>query len=159
MGILSRFKHEIVSAETLYKSIVSVHCPYFNKKVTFNSDGFHHLRYKVAGSERPKLAQMHKFSLIPGAVEIIKASGTLQQYRKQWGITGRKKNVNGSQEMKEMEYYAFEGIMGTGTLAIRIKAVVRRVGNGDLHFWSVMSDADLRRKSSYKLASDDVLDH
>ena len=49
--------------------------------------------------------------------------------------------------------------MGTGTLAIRIKAVVRRVGNGDLHFWSVMSDADLRRKSSYKLVSDDVLDH
>ena len=61
--------------------------------------------------------------------------------------------------MMFLSCYAFEGILGTGTLAIRIKTVVRRVGNGDLHFWSVMSDADLRRKSSYKLVSDDVLDH
>ncbi len=159
MGILSRFKDELVAAETLYKGIISVHCPYFNKKVTFNSDGFHHLRYKVAGSERPKLAQMYKFSLIHGATDIIKASGTLQQYRKQWGVIGRKKSANGSQVMKEMEYYAFEGILGTGTRAIRIKTIVRRVGNGDPHFWSVMSDADFKRKSTYKLASDDILDH
>ncbi len=158
MGILSRYKNELVGAETSYKGIGFVHCPYFNKKVTFNSDGFHHLRYKVGGSERPKLAQMYKFSLMHGATEIIKASGTLQQYRKQWGITGRKKNADGSQEMKEMEYFAFEGILGIGVSAIRIKAIVRRVGNGEPHFWSVMSDADLKRKSSYKLASDDVLD-
>ena len=159
MGILSRFKKILIEAEANYKDVGSVHCPYFNKKVTFNSDGFHHLRYKVAGSEREKAAQMYKFSLLAGAVELISASGTLQQYRKQWGAVGRKKNTDGSRDMKEMEYFAFEGILGEGSSMMRIKAIVRKVGNGEPHFWSVMSDADLKRKSSYKLASDDILDH
>ena len=159
MGILSRYKKILTDTELEYKSIGSVFCPYFKKAVTFNSDGFHHLRYKVSGSEREKSAQLYKFSLLAGAVEIITASGTLQQYRKQWGAVGRKKNTDGSREMKEMEYFAFEGILGEGSSMMRIKAIVRKVGNGEPHFWSVMSDADLKRKSSYKLASDDVLDH
>ena len=159
MGILSRFKKVLTETEAHYKTISSIHCPYFNKKVGFSSDGFHHLRYKVAGSEREKLAQMYKFSLLHGAVEIVRSSGTLQQYRKQWGTVGRKKNSDGSREMKEMEYFAFEGILGEGISMMRIKVIVRRVGNGEPHFWSVMSDADLKRKSSYKLASDDILDH
>jgi hypothetical protein len=158
MGILSRFKKVLVEAEVHYKTIEAVHCPYFNKKVTFNSDGFHHLRYKVAGSEREKPAQMYKFSLLQGAVEIVSSSGTLQQYRKQWGAVGRKKNSDGSREMKEIEYFAFEGILGEGSSMMRIKVIIRKVGNGEPHFWSVMSDADLKRKSSYKLASDDILD-
>jgi hypothetical protein len=139
MGILSRFKKELGEAEGSYKTIDSVFCPYFKKKVTFNSDGFHHLRYKVSGSEREKIAQLHKFKLFLKAVEIIEASGTLQQYRKQWGIVGRKKNSDGSHEMKEMQYFAFEGILGDGLNAIRIKTIVRKVGNGEPHFWSVMS--------------------
>ncbi|MBY0538328.1 hypothetical protein K2P47_02930 [Patescibacteria group bacterium] len=74
------------------------------------------------------------------------------------GAVGRKKNTDGSRVMKEMEHFAFEGILGKGSSMMRIKAIVRKVGNGEPHFWSVMSDADLKRKSSYKLASDDVLD-
>ncbi len=158
MGILSRYKKVLLDTELQYKSIGKVFCPYFKKNVTFNSDGFHHLRYKVAGSEREKSAQLYKFSLLVGAIEIIGASGTLQQYRKQWGAVGRKKNTDGSREMKEMEYFAFEGILGEGSSMMRIKAIVRKVGNGEPHFWSVMSDADVKRKSSYKLASDDVID-
>jgi len=158
MGILSRYKKVLLETELHYKTISSVYCPYFKKNVSFNSDGFHHLRYKVSGSEREKSAQLYKFSLLSSAVQIIGASGTLQQYRKQWGAVGRKKNKDGSREMKEMEYFAFEGILGEGISMMRVKAIVRKVGNGEPHFWSVMSDADLKRKSSYKLASDDVLD-
>lgn len=57
-----------------------------------------------------------------------------------------------------MEYFAFEGILGTGNNMLQVKAIVRRVGNGEPHFWSVMSDVNLRKKSSYKLASDDIID-
>ncbi len=93
MGIVSRFKKVLADTEAHYKTIGSVHCPYFNKKVTFNSDGFHHLRYKVAGSERENAAQLYKFSLLAGAIKILGASGTLQQYRKQWGMVGRNKKI------------------------------------------------------------------
>lgn len=158
MGILSRHKQEMAKAETLYKDVKFVLCPYFKKNVTFNSDGFHHLRYNGSGSEREKVSQMNKFALLPKAIEIIIKSGTLQQYRKQWGAVGRKKNSDGSRPMKEMEYFAFEEILGTGTNMLRVKAIIRCVGNGEPHFWSVMSDVNLRRKSSYKLASDDIID-
>jgi hypothetical protein len=158
MGTLSRHKKEQVKAEFIYKDTKSVFCPYFNKNVTFNSDGFHHLRYNGSGSEREKVSQINKFLLLPKAIEIINKSGTLQQYRKQWGAVGRKHNSDGSRPVKEMEYYAFEGILGAGNNMLRVKTIVRRVGNGEPHFWSVMSDINLRKKSSYKLASDDIID-
>jgi hypothetical protein len=159
MGILSRYKKILLEKESYYKTIGAIHCPYFDKKIVFNSDGFHHLRYKTSGSEREKQTQLYKFNLLSHACEKIKCSGTLQQYRKQWSVYGRRKNANGSSEMKEMEYYAFEGILGKDQNMTRTKVVIRRVGNGELHFWSVMSDVDLKRKSTYKFASDDVLDH
>ncbi len=121
MGNLSQYKKKLYAAEEFYKTIGKVYCPYFQKEVTFNSDGFHHLRYKVAGAERDKVAQIYKFSLIKQAVEIIKKSGTLQQYRKQFGPVGRKKHVDGSRTMKEMEYFAFEGILGEATSRMRVK--------------------------------------
>jgi len=158
MGILSRHKQEMAKAEILYKDVKYVFCPYLKKNVSFSSDGFHHLRYNGSGSEREKVSQMNKFALLPKAIEIISKSGTLQQYRKQWGAVGRKRNSDGSRPMKEMEYFAFEGILGTGANMLRVKAIVRRTGNGEPHFWSVMSDVNLRRKSSYKLASDDIID-
>jgi len=158
MGILSRFKKELFAARGIYDQIDDASCPYFERKIAFNSDGFHHLRYNTSGSERPKQAQMHKFNLLPKAIEIIGKSGTVQQYRKQWGAVGRKHTTDGTRPVKEMQYWGFEGILGTGTKMVRIKAVVRQIGNGEPHFWSVMSDTDFKRKSNYKLATDDILD-
>ncbi len=157
MGILSRHKKEIKKAGDFYKTLGKVQCPYLDGLVKFNSNGFHHLKYNPSGSERGKSAQMHKFSLLPSVKEIIKNSGTLQEYRKQWGVVGRTKKSDGSREMKEMEFFGFVGIVGTGE-QIRVRVIVRKIGSGDCHFWSVMSDTDLKRKTSYKLAHDDIAD-
>lgn len=158
MGVLSRHKQEAQKANARYQEIGHVHCPYFKREVVFNSDGFHHLRYNTHGSERNKEAQMHKFRLIPAVQVVISKSGTVQEYRKQWGAVGRKKKSDGSREMKEMQYWGFVAILGEGADKIRVRAIVRQVGNGSPHFWSVMSDTDLKRKASYKLASDSILD-
>jgi len=158
MEILSRHKKEMVKAKESYGKIESVQCPYFSKSIAFSSDGFHHLRYNTPGSERPKNAQLNKFALLPGVVEIISKSGTVQQYRKQWGSVGRKKGKDGAKIMKEMQYWTFEGILGQNKKMLRIKVVVRQIGKGEPHFWSVMSDTDFKRKSNYKLATDDILD-
>lgn len=154
MGIQARYKQQFATAEMLYKTIGSISCPYFGKKITFNSDGFHHLRYNPSGSEREKEAQLHKFGLLPNASVIIEKSGTVQEYRKQWGVTGRRKANDGSREMKEMQYWGFLAIIGQ----IRIRVIIRQVGTGDPHFWSIMSDTDLRRKSTYKLAGEYIAD-
>jgi len=159
MGYLSRHKQELPKAKVYYDGINTVHCPYFQKDVTFNSDGFHHLRYNSIGSERDKKAQLYKFALLKDVVAIIEASGTVQQYRKQLGAVGRKKGKSGLRDTNMMTYWAFEAIVGKNEPEFRrVKVIVRQIGNGEPHFWSVMSDTNLRRKSNYKLATDDVLD-
>jgi len=158
MGYLSRHKQELPKAREFYDSVGSVDCPYFNTKVTFNAKGFHHLQYS-AGSERTKQAQLYKFALLESAVEILKHSGTVQQYRQQLGTVGHKKGKSGLRDTNMMTYWAFEAIVGKNEPEFRrVKVIVRQIGNGEPHFWSVMSDTNLRRKSNYKLATDDVLD-
>jgi len=61
-------------------------------------------------------------------------------------------------DTKQMKYWAFEGILGQDKSFIRVKAVVRQIGDGPKHFWSAMSDTAFNRKSNYKLATDDVID-
>lgn len=61
--------------------IGSVFSPALKAEVYFNSDGFHHLRYDGHRSERSKKVQQNKFRFLPQAVEIIKKSTTIQEYR------------------------------------------------------------------------------
>lgn len=158
MGYLSRHKRELPLAKARYGKVGAVQCPYFNSEVVFNAQGFHHLRYNSAGSERTKKAQLNKFFLLKFAVEIVSKSGTVQQYRQQLGAVGRKKGKSGHRDMKLMTYWAFEGILGKNEKMVRVKVVVRQVGEGTKHFWSVMSDTDFSRKSNYKMATDDIID-
>ena len=157
MGLLSRHKKEKLKAEEYYKSIVRPYCPYFSKEIVFNSDGFHHLQFS-SGSEREKQSQLHKFNLLPYVVEILKKSGTVQEYRKQWGKVGRKK-TDGSEEMKEMEYWGFVAIVDNHIkteLPEKIKVILRRVGNGNIIFWSVMRDVRLNTNTRFNLATDEI---
>ena len=158
MGLLSRHKKELKKAGTLFKNIGSVPCPFLLKNVTFNSDGFHHLQFNETGSERDKNVQILKFSLINSARIIIEKSGTIQEYRKQWGAVGRKKAKDGSRKMKEMQYWGFVAITGEGASQIRVKVIGRQIGNGEPHFWSVMPDTRLKTKGTFKFASEDISD-
>ncbi|MFC1730772.1 hypothetical protein ACFL6I_10610 [candidate division KSB1 bacterium] len=158
MGLLSRHKREFKKADELFKGIEKVSCPFFSKNVTFSSDGFHHLQFNEVGSERDKNVQILKFSLINSAKIIIEKSGTIQEYRKQWGAVGRKKAKDGSRKMKEMQYWGFVAITGNGDSQIRVKVIVRQVGNGEPHFWSVMPDTRLKTRGTFKFASEDIAD-
>lgn len=83
-------------------------------------------------------AQIHKFRLLPWAITVIKKSGTLQEYRSTLLRVGHK-GADGFQPMKQVQFFSFAAIVGQG-YKTRILVVVRRVGNGQLHFWSVMHD-------------------
>jgi len=96
--------------------------------------------------------------LIRASEIIIRKSGTVQEYRKQWGAVGRKKARDGSRKMREMQYWGFVAITGEDTAQIRVKVIVRQVGNGEPHFWSVMPDTRLKTKGTFKFASVDIAD-
>lgn len=124
----------------LYQAQKSVFNPYLHTKIIFNSDGFHHLQFS-ARSERNKKEQLLKFNLFPLAIGIIKNSGTLQEYRKGLIPIG-KKSQDGLARTKLIEYWRFVAIVGKSQ--IKVKTVLRRVGDGNITFWSVMPFSKLK---------------
>lgn len=140
-------------ARTIYGAQKSLYNPYLKSQVIFNSDGFHHLQFS-ARRERNKKEQLLKFSLLPLAFVIIKNSGTLQEYRKGLTAVG-KKSKDGLRPMKETEYWGFVAIVGENKIKMRV--VARRVGDGNIIFWSVMPFSKLR--GGQKLYSDGIEDN
>lgn len=139
------FKQKKQKAEIIYNSQKEIYCPYFNNQIILNSDGFHHLQFS-ARRERNKKEQILKFSLLPLAFAIIKKTGTLQEYRKMLVPIGKKSN-NGLRKMKNIEYWGFVAIIGENK--IKIRTVLKRIGDGNIIFWSVMPYSKLKN-NEYK---------
>ena len=98
-------------AQAAYSTQREIYNPYFKTTVILNSDGFHHLQFS-ARRERNKSEQLLKLRLLPLALEIIKKSGTVQEYRKLLTPIGKKSPRDGSVPMKEVEYWGLVAIVG-----------------------------------------------
>lgn len=135
---LNKFKELKYKTKIEYNSIGSIYCPALRAKIYFNSDGFHHLCYDNNRSERSKNIQYSKFIYFKKAVEILKKSTTIQEYRRSIQPTG-KPDKSGLRNTKMVEWFSFFVIISFSN-CIRIKIVVRRIGEnfGNYHFWSVM---------------------
>jgi|SRR3989338_4612259 len=121
-----------------------IRCPFFGIDITLNSDGFHHLQFS-ARKERTKEEQILKFSLVPLALQVIRKSGTHQEYRKTLEIVGERKH-DGFSPSKKVQYWAFVAIMGENPIKIRV--ILRQIGDGKIIFWSVMPAMKLSRNES-----------
>lgn len=123
-------------AHARYEAQRSIRCPYFQADVILNSDGFHHLQFS-ARRERNKREQMLKFSFLPLGLEIIKKSGTIQEYRKILMPVGKKSAHDGFTPMKEVEFWGLVAIVGHERQR-KVRVVLRKAGTGNIIFWSVM---------------------
>jgi hypothetical protein len=139
-------------AEKIYFAKKDISCPYFQSKVILTSEGFHHLRYS-SNRERNKKEQILKFNLLPLALRIIANSGTIQEYRK-LPIPVGKKSKDGLRKTKEVEYWGLVAIVSE--TKIKIKVILKRVGDGNIVFWSVMPYSKL--KPGQKLYIDGIED-
>ncbi|MCX6713965.1 MAG: hypothetical protein NTV48_02565, partial [Candidatus Vogelbacteria bacterium] len=84
-----------------YNNIKSVFCPILNKTVVFNAKGFHHLHYKPDGTARKIPERIHKLTLIPLAVPVIKNSVGIHEERKINLPANRK---SGAKKVKATQY-------------------------------------------------------
>lgn len=128
-------------ARELYNKQKGIYNPYLDNQIVFNSDGFHHLQFS-ARRERSKKEQILKFNLLPLAIKVIKKSGTLQEYRKGLVSVG-KRGRDGFTKMKNAEYWGFVAIIGNSQIKIRV--ILRRIGDGNIIFWSVLPDSNLKK--------------
>lgn len=151
---LNYFNNKKEKARTLYSLQKVIRNPYFGVDIILNSDGFHHLQFS-SRKERNKKEQLLRFSLLPLALEIIKKSGTIQEYRKLLTPIGKRSSRDGSIPMKEVEYWGLVAIIGKNK--IKVRTVLRRVGNGNITFWSVMPYSKIK-KGYQKLYTDNMED-
>ena len=101
----------------------SLICPAFpNEEIIFNAKGINHLFYK--GSRRKRLASRIKANLrlLPRAIELLKKMPIPQE------------EDSYTKDKKKYNFWAFEGVVDSR----RIKVIIRQVGNGKKHFWSVI---------------------
>lgn len=137
---LEYFNSRKEKARQIYDRQKTIFSPYLQAQVVLNSDGFHHLQFSDR-RERSKEEQLLKFSLLPLAMDIIKKSATLQEYRKE-PIRVRRPSKDGLSLTKIAEYFGFVAIVGENKIKVRV--IVRRIGDGNFIFWSVMPDSKLR---------------
>ena len=135
-------------SKEIFQKYKQIYCPYFKQNIILNSDGFHHLRFSCR-SERSKKEQLLKFNLLPLAIGIIKKSGTLQEYRKKLSPIGKRSQKENMTICKIIEYWSFVAINNNKTMKIRV--VLRRIGNGNIIFWSVMPAMKLKTNTLNKI--------
>lgn len=148
----SYFENRKSRAKEIFEKQKAIYCPFFQTNVILNSDGFNHLQFKGNRMPRNTEEQLLKFSLLPLALEVVRKSGTIQEYRKILTPFGEK-SEKGFAKMKEVEYWGLIAIVGENK--IKIKAILKRIGTGNITFWSVMPHAKLKNQ---KLAHVEIED-
>ena len=132
--MMNRFNSEKEKAEEMYKTINVVYCPYFKEKISFNSQGLQHLKFKRREKARSVDDQYMRFKLLYLAPVILKQSHTLQ------GIWETKKferiRVHSRVDivLKPVIYFEFIALINRN----RVKIIVKQIDGGEKYFWSII---------------------
>ena len=128
------FKRIKENAEKLYKTIGDIYCPYLKEKISFNSKGLRHLKFKSDQQARSNKDQFPRLRLLHLAPEVIKNSHTLQGVWKTKRFEEQKTSGNWKYLMKDVIFYEFIAVLEN----VRVKVIVKEVLGGEKYFWSII---------------------
>lgn len=113
-------------AKKFFSQNGNVQCPAFpDEKVVFNSKGLSHLFYK--GSRKTSSRSLEEASVRVGLLSrALKLLQVMPLAQEEFSLIDYRH--------RRCYYFAFEAVVG----GRRIKVIVRKVGDGNLHFWSVI---------------------
>lgn len=135
MEDLSNYEKLKEDSQKFYNTVGKIYSPVFQQKINFTAEGFNHIIFKSARSERERSSQILRFKLLPLAVKLIKESTTYQEFEetiKEFEIKSFKKRVKKS---KAVKYFGIIAIIN----GRKIKVIIRKIGdNGAMHFWSIV---------------------
>jgi hypothetical protein len=134
----------------LYKNIGEIYSPYFQEKVSFNSKGLEHIKFKKRNHSRSEEDQIVRFKLLKYASEILKISRTIQGISKQKLFEPNKTNHRKELILVDVMFYEFVAIVD----GVRIRIVIKQIENGQKFFWSIIpfwkiNNKDNSRKFHY----------
>lgn len=128
------FEYIKARGEELYKSLQSIHCPYFNELVHFNADGLEHLKFKRREVERILQDQYMRFKLLHLAPQVLKLSRTVQGRSHRKCFERVRQNNRTFQIFCDIFYFEFIAIIDD----VRVRIIVRQLQGGQLNFWSII---------------------
>src|ERR1017187_5589935 len=120
------------AARQLYSAQPLIRSPFFDGDIVLGPEGFRHLQVSAQG-ERAKEEQIQRFALLPLALQILKTATTLQRYRERPGTLYAQGETRALKERKMIQWWCF-------TALFLGRALRRKVGDGKLHFWSLMAE-------------------
>lgn len=133
MEDLSSYEKLKEAAQNHYKSVGKIYSPALGQEINFTAEGFNHIIFK-SGGERERSSQILRFKLLPRAIKLIGLSTTYQEVEetiKEFEIKTRKKKTK---KTKSVRYWGIIAIIDSR----KIKVIVRKIGEGNIHFWSIM---------------------
>ena len=134
MEDISNYEKLRDDTQLFYNSIKKVFSPALCVDVIFNAEGFNYIIFKKERSERDKKSQILRFKLIPLAKELLEKANIYQEYEETLSTFSIKKHKKKIIVTKIVKYW--------GIIAIfkgrKIKIIIRKVGNGNIHFWSIV---------------------
>ena len=129
-----KFETARETAETFYKTLGEVKCPYFQEKVAFNTKGLEHIKFQALRKARAQKDQYIRFRLLSLAPKIIQASNTLQGLSTRNVFEREKSHGRWQSTMRSVTYYEFVAVIN----GYRVRVVVKQVENGPKYFWSII---------------------
>jgi len=140
MSSFDKEKYESAKAKAheFYSANKKLHSKKFGE-VHLTSDGFMHLIYadRRLKKKRDWKNQLKRFNLLPLIKIIIRDMPLYQEYSEGLEsvvIKDKKKRVKTS---KIVRYWGIVAIVSLKR-KIRLKIILRQVGNGNIHFWSII---------------------
>lgn len=117
---MTKYKDQIKKLFYEYKEII---CPAFpDETIIFNAKGINHLIYKGNRSRREESRILANIRLLPRAVKMLRVMSLWQEENSY------------TKDDTLYKFWCFEAVVDNR----RIKVIVRQVGNGKKHFWSVI---------------------
>ena len=129
------FKDFVKEKRAWYKTIGKIYCPSLKESVVFNSKGFRHLRYDSTGKARTIKEQKYKLGLLPLVIPVIKNAKKIDKYE----------IIYSKPLGKHCEMWSIKSVVGKQNT--QVKVILRRIGDGNITFFSVMKKRD---KFGYK---------
>ena len=144
---ISDFNKVKEEAEIFYKNIGEIWCPYFNGKISFNSKGLRHLKFKSDQKARSHNDQYSRLKLLKLAPEILKITKTVQGIWNTKKFEELKSGGEWSKILKPVMFYEFVAVLDN----TRAKVIVKEVDGGEKYFWSVIPFWGINKEASKRI--------
>src|SRR3989338_4933167 len=117
---MKKYKDQI---KKIFDKQKKIECPAFpDELIAFNAKGINHLIYKGSRSRREDSRIITNIRLLPKAIKVLQLMPLFQE------------ESSYAKDHIDYRFWTFEAVIDQR----RIKVIVRQVGNGKKHFWSVI---------------------